>query len=691
MPDSNNPLLALANPGSSALPDFASLSPDHAEPAVDHLIGAAREAIDAALIHAAAPTWDTLIAPIEDSQDAIDRAFSPVAHMHAVMDSPEWRRAYQACVPKLTAFSSEVGQNTALYQAVSRLHDSTAFAELSPGRQRVIEHMLRDFELAGVALPGPAKKRFADIAQRRSELATTFQQNLLDATQAWHKHITDEARLAGLPDSARDLLAQNAAQKALAGWLITLDAPSLMAVLTHADDRALRAEIHEAFATRASDVGPNAGEYDNSALMDELLALRQEAAELLGFANYAEQSLAKKMADSPEQIETFLLDLAERSKAPAQAELGALRKLAAADGIEDLAAWDIGYYAEKLKTARYDYAEEDLKPYFAAPAVIDGLFKVCARLFDITVTPRHDATTWHTDVTVYEIHDHDGTLRGVFYLDPYAREGKRGGAWMHPFQSRRVDAAGTQTPLAFLTCNFSPPVGDKPALLTHGEVTTLFHEFGHGLHHMLTQVDEASIAGISGVEWDAVELPSQFMENWCWHRESLDLFAAHHRTGEALPQALFDKLHAARNHMAGWQMLRQVEISLFDLRLHKDFAPAEGRGVMETLAAVRAEVAPIEQPAYNRFPHSFMHIFAGGYAAGYYSYKWAEVLSADAFAAFEETSLFDAATGARFKTEVLERGATRSATDNFVAFRGREPAIDALLRHSGLADDQRAA
>ncbi|MAS08635.1 M3 family metallopeptidase [Salinisphaera sp.] len=691
MSDAPNPLLELVATDGPALPDFAALAPHHAEPAVDHLIAAAREAITTALAHAGDPSWDTVIAPIEDSQDALDRAFSPVAHMHAVMDSPEWRAAYQACVPKLTAFSSEVGQNTALFETVARLKDSPAYVELGPARQRVIDHMLRDFELAGVALEPAAKTRFAEIAQRRSELSTTFQQNLLDATQAWQKHITDETRLAGLPTSAKELLAQNAAQKDLDGWLITLDAPSLMAVLTYADDRSLRAELHEAFATRASDVGPNGGEYDNSALMDELLALRHEAAGLLGFANYAEQSLAKKMADSPKQIETFLLDLAARSETPAHAELDALAELARADGIDTLAAWDIGYYAEKLKTARYDYAEEDLKPYFAAPAVIDGLFKVCARLFDIHVSPRADVATWHDNVTVYDIHDTDGTLRGVFYLDPYAREGKRGGAWMHPFQSRRVSGAGTQTPLAFLTCNFSPPVGDKPALLTHGEVTTLFHEFGHGLHHMLTRVDEPSLAGIAGVEWDAVELPSQFMENWCWHRESLDLFAAHYQSGEALPQALFDKLYAARNHMAGWQMLRQVEISLFDLRLHKDHDAAAGARVMDTLARVRAEVAPIEQPAYNRFPHSFMHIFAGGYAAGYYSYKWAEVLSADAFAAFEETALFDAATGARFKTEVLERGATRNAVDNFVAFRGREPAIEALLRHSGLADDQQAA
>lgn len=678
-----NPLLEMLAIG--GLPDFERLAPEHAEPAVDTLLDEARAVIERCTSDPAATGWADLIAPIEDAEDRLERAFSPVAHMHAVMDSPGWREAYQACVPKLTAFSSEIGQNVALYEAVKALRDSSAFEALNATRQRVITERLRDFELAGVALPDEAKARYKEIAQRLSELSTTFQQNLLDATQAWSKHVTDRDTLAGLPDSALDLLAQNAVNKGMDGWLITLDAPSLIAVLTHADERGLRAEVYEAFSTRASETGPHGGEYDNSAIMDEILALRHEAAGLLGFANYAEQSLARKMAESPAQIEAFLLDLAERSFEPAREELAALKELAAADGIDELAAWDVSYYAEKLKVARYDFSDEDLRPYFAAPAVIDGLFKVTQRLYGVTITPRDDVPTWHADVTVYEISGADGGSRGVFYLDPYAREGKRSGAWMHPFQNRRVGDDGVQKPLAFLTCNFSPPIGDKPALLTHGEVTTLFHEFGHGLHHMLTRVERPSLAGISGVEWDAVELPSQFMENWCWYRESLDLFAAHYQTGQPLPQSLFDKLSAARNHMAGWQMLRQIEISLFDLRLHRDFEPERGAAVMETLDNVRAEVAVLRPPEFNRFPHGFMHIFAGGYAAGYYSYKWAEVLSADAFSAFEETELFDAGTGQRFLTEFLERGATRDAMDSFVAFRGREPSIDALLRHSGLA------
>ncbi|MES1924355.1 M3 family metallopeptidase [Salinisphaera sp. T31B1] len=686
----SNPLLEMLD--TRQLPDFQAIAPEHAEPAVDALIADARKAVDKAIARSAdRPSWGTLIEPIDAAGDRLERGFSPVSHLHSVMDSPAWRKAFQACLPKLTAFSSEMGQNTRLYEAVQRLHDdSDAYQQLDAAQQRVVDDMLRDFKLSGVALDDDAKVRHAEIQQRLSELSTTFQQNLLDATQAWSKHVTDETLLAGLPESARALLAQNAANKDMQGWLITLDAPSFIAVLTHADDRSLRETVYHAFSTRASDTGPNGGEYDNSALMDEILALRHEAAQLLGFANYADKSLAKKMADSPAQIESFLLDLAERTQGRAADELAEIAALAAEDGIEEIAAWDIGYYGEKLKQARYDYSDEDLRPYFPAPAVIDGLFRVVQRLYGVHIVAVDNVPVWHRDVTVYEIRDDDESVRGVFYLDPYAREGKRGGAWMDGFQSRRVHADGVQLPVAFLTCNFSPPIGDAPALLTHDEVTTLFHEFGHGLHHMLTRVDYAPIAGIAGVEWDAVELPSQFMENWCWERESLDLFAAHYQTGEKLPSELFDKLAASRNHMAGWQMLRQVEFSLFDLRLHRDFDPATETGVLDTLAGVRAEVAVMQPPAFNRFPHSFAHIFAGGYAAGYYSYKWAEVLSADAFAAFEETSLFDAATGQRFLTEVLERGATRDALDNFVAFRGREPSIDALLRHSGLSEERAA-
>jgi len=685
-----NPLLDMLD--AHRLPDFAEIRAEHAEPAVETLIADARRAVDRAIAESMdEASWATIVEPIDAAGDRLERGFSPVSHLHSVMNSPAWREAYQACLPKLTAFATEMGQNSQLFEAIKRLHDDpAAFARLNEAQQRVVSRMLRDFELAGVALDASDKTRFAEIQQRLSELSTTFQQNLLDASQAWSQHVTDESELAGLPASARALLAQNAANKDLDGWRVTLDAPSFIAVLTYADNRALRESVYRAFSTRASDTGPNGGEFDNSALMDEILALRHESAQLLGFANYADKSLAKKMADSPAEIETFLLDLADRTKDQARAELAEIAEWARKDGVDEIAAWDVGYYAEKIKEDRYDYADEDLRPYFPAPEVIDGLFRVVQRLYNVDIVALDDIPTWHADVTVYEIRDTDGSPRGTFYLDPYAREGKRGGAWMDGFQSRRVHADGVQLPVAFLTCNFSPPIGDDPALLTHNEVTTLFHEFGHGLHHMLTRVDYAPIAGISGVEWDAVELPSQFMENWCWERESLDLFAAHYNTGEKLPADLFDKLYASRNHMAGWQMLRQVEFSLFDLRLHRDFEPTSATSILDTLAEVRNEVAVMQPPVFNRFPHSFQHVFAGGYAAGYYSYKWAEVLSADAFAAFEETALFDGATGKRFLTEVLERGATRDAMENFVAFRGREPSIDALLRHSGLGGDRAA-
>jgi len=680
----DNPLLTMLDNGD--MPDFERIRAEHAEPAIDHLLAAARATIEQC-VATAAPTWAALIAPIDDAEERISHAFAPVSHMHSVMDAPAWREAFQNCIAKLTDFNTEQGQNRALYAAVQKLRDSDEYDRLDAGQQRVIDNMLRDFRLSGVALEGEARERYRAIARRLSELSTQFQQNLLDATQAWTKHVTERAALAGLPDSALGLLAQNAEQQELEGWLITLDAPSFIAVMQHADDRTLRAELYEAFATRASDVGPHAGAYDNSALMDEILALRHEAAALLGFDNYAEQSLATKMADTPAQIETFLQDLATRSRATAEQELADLQALAAEDGVAELQSWDVAYYGDKLKHRRYDLSDEDLRPYFPAPAVIDGLFRVVERLYDLRIRANTELPVWHEDVTVYDLFDADGAQRGRFYLDPYARQGKRGGAWMADVQSRRVRAGAVQLPVAFVTCNFAPPIGDDPALLSHSEVTTLFHEFGHALHHMLTQIDYTPIAGIAGVEWDAVELPSQFMENWCWARASLDLFARHYQTGEKLPAALFDKLHASRNHMAGWQMLRQIEFSPFDLRLHRDHDPATGARVAATLAAVRDEVAVLQPPDYNRFPQSFAHIFAGGYAAGYYSYKWAEVLSADAFSAFEETDLFDADTGARFRGEILERGGSRDAADSFRAFRGREPSIDALLRHSGLTDE----
>jgi len=685
--NSNNPLLERLAP--EDLPAFSAIKPEHVEPAIRQLIDEARLAVNQAA-EQDEPRWDNVVAPIEAAEDRLGRAFSPVRHLHSVMDAPALREAYQAVLPLLTAFSTETGQNKALYETYRALADSEAFGRMDAASQKVLQDALRDFRLSGVALEGEARERYGQIMQRLSELSTRFQQNLMDATKAWTKHIEDESLLAGLPESARALLEQNARNKDKPGWLLTLDAPSFMAIMDFADDRALRREIYTAYTTRASDQGPETGDFDNSALMNEILELRQEVSALLGFANYAEYSLTTKMASDPADVESFLLDLAERTRPLAARELDELTAFAREAGLPDeLQAWDVAYYSEKLKQARYELASEDLKPYFPAPAVINGLFEVVQRLYGLRITATDQPETWHRDVTCYEIRGAENDLRGLFYLDPYAREDKRGGAWMDECRVRRRTEQGVQLPVAYLTCNFNPPIGDAPALLTHDEVTTLFHEFGHGLHHMLTRMELAPISGINGVEWDAVELPSQFMENWCWHREALDLFARHHETGETMPQALFDKLSASRNFMAGWQMLRQVEFSLFDLRLHRDFTAGDNDRVQNTLEQVRREVAVLSPPAWNRFANGFGHIFAGGYAAGYYSYKWAEVLSADAFSAFEETSLFDPQTGKRFLTEILEQGASRPAMESFVAFRGREPDITALLRHSGL--EQQAA
>ncbi|NNC24355.1 M3 family metallopeptidase [Salinisphaera sp. USBA-960] len=684
----DNPLINGVEAGT--LPDFNAITPEHAEPAVEALIADAEQVVAGASEVTADNAWTDLIDPLIHAQDRLERTFGPVSHMNAVMDSPNWRDAYQACIARITNFSTNISQNTALYQAVDALYRDSAFTNLDHEQQRVVEHWRRDFELAGVGLADDIKARYKTIATELSSLSTTFSQNVLDATQAWQKQITDETALAGLPESARNLLAQNASNKSLDGWLITLDGPSVQAVLTHADERELRREVYTAFTTRASDAGPNAGSHDNSTVMAEILALRQEAAGLLGFTDHAERSLATKMADSPAQIESFLGDLATRSRPHAESELAELRELAHADGIDTLQSWDVGYYAERLKQRRFDVSDEDLKPWLSAPAVLDGLFHVVQQLYGVVITPRDDISTWHPDVRVFDIADADGQVLGTFYLDAYAREHKRGGAWVDPFQSRRRQAGDDQRPAAFVTCNFAPPIGDDPALLSHTEVVTLFHEFGHALHHLLTRVEQAPIAGIAGVEWDAVELPSQFMENFCWQREALGLFATHYQTGEALPADMFARLAASRTHMAGWQTLRQIEFSLFDLRLHRDTDPDPGSRVQSTLDAVRDEVAVLRPPADNRFAHGFAHIFAGPYAAGYYSYKWAEVLAADAFGAFEAAGVLDRNTGTQFKREILERGASRDAADNFAAFRGREPSIDALLRQNGLTTDHAA-
>ncbi len=678
-----NPLLDMLE--TDRLPPFNAIAPEHAEPALDQVLAENRAGIAKRLEENQAHTWDTLAAPIEAMEDRLERLFAPVSHMNAVMNSPGWREAYTRCVEKISAYATEMGQNEALYRAYRAMAERDDFAALDRAQRKLTQDTLRDFRLSGVGLEADRKVRFKEIAQRLSQLSTRFEENLLDATQAWLKQITDESALAGLPDSAKAQARAKARGKGVEGWLLTLDLPSFFAVIHHAEDRELREEIYRAYTTRASDQGPFAGEWDNSAVMEEILALRHEQAQLAGFDDYAQYSLATKMAESTSQVIDFLGDLAERDLPAGRQEVDDLQAFARErDGVEALQAWDTAYYSELLKRERFDLSDEDLRPYFPAPRVIDGLFKVVRRLYGLDIRPEPDVPVWHPDVTVYAIYDGEDQPRARFYLDIYARENKRGGAWMADCVSRRRTPTGVQKPVAFITCNFAPPVDGDPALLTHDDVITLFHEFGHGLHHMLTRVDYAGVSGISGVPWDAVELPSQFMENWCWEREALDLFAGHYKTGELLPQSLFERMRAARNYHAAMAMLRQLEFSLFDFRVHRDFDPAQGARVQAALDAVRAHVALFPPPAFNRFAHSFAHIFAGGYSAGYYSYKWAELLSADAFSAFEETALFDRETGERFLTTILEQGGSREAMELFVDFRGREPSIEALLRHSGL-------
>ncbi|MFA7521420.1 MAG: oligopeptidase A [Halothiobacillaceae bacterium] len=686
----SNPLPnALPNPllDSPDLPAFDQIEPAHIEPAIDQILADNRQTIAARLDEGAPYTWANFVAQMEGLADRLDQAWAPVRHLNAVVNTPELRQAYEACLPKLSDYATELGQDEALFQAYRQLRARDDFATLPTEQRQVVEHALRDFRLAGVDLDPADKQRFKELKSELSQLTTEFANNLLDATNAWSLDIDDESRLTGLPESARALFRDNAEREEVAGWRVTLDMPSFLAVMTHAEDRSLRETLYEAFVTRASDVGPHAGQWDNGPVMERILEIRHQLAQLLGFDNYADHSLETKMADSPAEVLQFLQDMAERAVPKAREELAELRTFAReSDGLETLQPWDVAFYAEKLREARYAVSQEQLKPYFRADRVVDGLFTVVGRLFGIRIQERSDLPTWHSDVRFFEVEDRDGQPRGRFYLDLYARPHKRGGAWMAgAIQRRRLPNGEIQQPAAFLTCNFTPPVGGKPSLLTHDEVITLFHEFGHGLHHLLTRVEAAGVAGISGVAWDAVELPSQFLENWCWEREALDLFAHHHETGEPLPQALFERLRAARQFQAGMQMVRQLEFSLFDLLLHQDFDPATGARIQETLDQVRQSVAVIHPPTYNRFQHGFAHIFAGGYAAGYYSYKWAEVLSADAWSRFEEDGVFNERTGADFLVHILERGGSEDPMTLFKAFRGREPRIEPLLRQHGIA------
>lgn len=678
----NNPLLTM-----DSLPPFSQIQPDQVQPAVTQAIADCKQKISDVLAQRDPHTWDSLIAPLEEVNDRLARIWSPVSHLNSVLNSEALRAAHDACLPLLSEFQTYVGQHEGLYQAYRELAESDDFPLLSGAQRKEIQNTLRDFRLSGIGLPAEAQQRYGEIQARLSELASRFSNNVLDATQGWHKLVTDEAELAGLPQSAQAAARQLAELKGKDGWLFTLDIPSYLPVMMYADSRALRAELYKAFTTRASDQGPNAGKWDNSAIMTELLALRRELAQLLGFANYAELSLATKMADKPEQVVNFLTDLAAKSLPQGKAELEEIRAFAAEQhGQSELAAWDLAYYAEKLKQHKFSISDEQLRPYFPASKVVKGLFEVVKRVFGMKVRERLGIDTWHPDVRFYDIFDAEDELRGSFYLDLYAREHKQGGAWMDVCLGRRYRQDGSlQKPVAYLTCNFNGPVDGKPALFTHNEVVTLFHEFGHGIHHMLTRIDVAGVAGINGVAWDAVELPSQFLENWCWESEALAFISGHHETGEPLPADLLEKMLTARNFQAAMQMLRQLEFALFDFRLHQEFDPASADQIPALLDEVRSQVAVMTPPAFNRFQHSFSHIFAGGYAAGYYSYKWAEVLSADAFSRFEEEGIFNPATGQSFLKNILEKGGSKEPMELFRAFRGREPQVDALLRHSGIA------
>lgn len=666
-------------------PDFSSLQVDLIESQLESLIAECQQVVDK-VSAVDSPTWNSLMQPLGEVHNALSLFWSPVSHLNSVMNNDKLREVNKRCLPKLSSYYTALGQNSELYNATLSLKNSDTYASLLPEQKAQIDQDLRDFELGGVSLSDSAKTRFGEIALELSRLKTEFSDNVLDATNAWEKCVDNESALDGMPASAVAAAKQRAEAKNKSGYLLNLEFPSYMAVMMFANDRALREEMYTAFATRASDKGPHANQFDNSERIEQILTLRAEKARLLGFDTYADLSVVPKMVESPQQVMDFLNDLADKAVPVAQEEFQKLKTFAQeALGLDDLAAWDVAYVSDRLKKQLHDVSDEELKPYFPADKAIPGMFAVVGKLFGLNIEPINDADVYHPDVKLYGIKDAQGRPRGEFYLDNYARENKRGGAWMDVCATRQRVGDGVQQPIAYLTCNLTPPVGDDPALLTHMEVTTLFHEFGHGLHHMLTQVETAGVSGINGVEWDAVELPSQFLENWCWERESIDLISGHYQTGEALPDQLLEKMRNARNFQSAMQLVRQLEFSLFDMQLHLDATPEKAPDVQSTLNSIRDRVAAVEVPEFNRFQTSFSHIFAGGYSAGYFSYKWAEVLSADAFSRFEEEGIFSESAGHDFLTQVLEVGGSRDAMSSFKAFRGREPKVDALLRHSGLA------
>ena len=681
---SSNPLLDF-----NGLPHFGQIEVEHIIPAIEYLLAENRQQLNELLAEKnTLYNWDNLLQPIQEMDDRLSRAWSPVSHLNSVKNSNELRAAHAHCLALLSEYHTELGQNCTLFMAIKSIADSDQFASLSRAQKKIITNNLRDFHLSGIDLNEADKERFKAIKQQLSKLKSSYENNVLDATNGWSETIGDRALLAGLPESALALAKQTAERNSLEGWVFNLEFPSYFAIMTYAEQRELREKFYTAYSSRASDQGPNAGQWDNTENMENMLALRQELAQLLNFKHWAEYSLATKMADSVDEVIDFLQQLAKQSKYVAEQDIEELKTFAQQHlDLDELCAWDLNFVAEKLRHHRYELSQETLKPYFPENQVLQGLFSIVNKLYAITITAVAGIETWHPDVRFYEIKDEHDNLRGQFYLDLYARPHKRGGAWMDECIIRHAQKGLVQIPVAYLTCNLTPPIADQPALFTHNEVITLFHEFGHGLQHMLTTIDYSGVSGINGIPWDAVELPSQFMENWCWEKDSLALMARHYQTGEILPDELFDKMQAAKNFQSGMQMLRQLEFALFDFNLHIHYQSSGKRQVQEILDKVRKEISVFLPPKNNRFQHSFSHIFSGGYAAGYYSYKWAEVLSADAFSLFEEKGIFDRHSGNSFLHNILESGGTEEPMDLFVRFRGRKPDISALLRHSGISSD----
>ncbi|MBI2313981.1 MAG: M3 family metallopeptidase [Betaproteobacteria bacterium] len=678
-----NPLLDF-----SGLPRFDLFKVEHVTPAVDRLLAEGRAVVANVGADPAMPAWDNFVQPLEDTNERLGRAWGQVAHLNAVMNSPELREAYNANLPKVTQYHAELAQNQALFEKFKALGASAQHESLIPARKKIIENELRDFRLGGADLPPEKKARFLEIQERLAALSSRFSDNLLDATNAFALYVEDRGELSGLPDDVLEAAREAAEKDEKKGWKLTLHAPSYLPVMQYANNRDLREQMYRAYVTRASEFGKP--DWDNAPLIAEILDLRREEAQLLSYPNYAEVSLEPKMAESPAQVLDFLRELAAKARPFAARDLAELRAFGREKlKLDALEAWDLAYVSEKLRLERYAFSEQEVKQYFPETKVLPGMFRLVERLYQLTITPS-EAPRWHPDVRFYDIRDGAGRLVGQFYVDLYARPSKRGGAWMDDAITRRRVAAGIQTPVAYLNCNFSAPVGGKPALFTHDEVITLFHEFGHGLHHLLTRVEDLGVSGINGVEWDAVELPSQFMENFCWEWDVLSAMTAHADTGAPLPRPLFDKMLAAKNFQVGMQTARQLEFALFDMHLHYDFDPHGAKTVQQVLDEVRERVAVVIPPAFNRFPDSFSHVFAGGYAAGYYSYKWAEVLSADAYSLFEENGVLNPEIGERFVAEILAVGGSRPALESFKAFRGREPRIDALLRHQGMEHGEQA-